>query len=177
MSLNDLMTTHADKLRAKTGVTDKLSIVDMTRLLDDLSWNKTNLLKGTSDQYKELTGTSWLGVSTDGSPTIPASFGETFTYAVDIKNVKGSSVDLQIHEIDSSNHRYYRGSSPRISAGEEKELYITETMEHKDCKYIEVSIWGMADNPGSVLQVKNERLYRGTEPGVWTPNPADKVGG
>ena len=176
MSLNDLMTTHADKLRAKTGVTDKLSIVGMTRLLDDLSWNQANLLKGTSNQYKELTGKGWLGLTTADSDTIPALFGETFTYTADIKNVKGSSVNVQIYEIDSSNHRYYRGSSPRISAGEEKELYITETMEHKDCKYIEISIWGIADNPGSVLQVKNERLYRGAEPGVWTPNPADKVG-
>ena len=177
MTLNDVMTAHADKLRAKTGVTDKLSIVDMTRLLDDLSWNQTNFLKGTSDQYKELTGKGWLGVTTANSATIPASFGETFTYTADIKNVKGCSVDVQIYEIDSSGHRYYRNGSSYISAGEEKELSVTETMEHKDCKYIEVSIWGEADNPGSVLQVKNERLYRGTEPGIWMPNPADKVGG
>lgn len=27
------------------------------------------------------------------------------------------------------------------------------------------------------VKIKNERLYVGTLPGVWTPNPADKVGG
>lgn len=143
----------------------------------DLFYHQANLLIGTSDQYKELTGTGWLGVTTANSAIIPASLGETFTYTADIKNVKGSSVDAQIYERDSSGHRYYRGSSSRISVGEEKEVSVTETMEHKDCKYIEVSIWGEADNPGSVLQVKNERLYRGAEPGIWTPNPADKARG
>ena len=87
MILNDILTAHADAFRQKTGVSSKLTIADMTRMLDDLSWSKTNLLKGTKREYTLL----------DGQP-----------------------------------------------------------------------------NP---IQIKNERLYEGTEPGIWTPNPSDLTGG
>ena len=67
MSLKDALTEHANVLRSKTGVSDTLSISDMTRLLGDLSWNKKNLLKGTSDEYRTLGNVAhedWVTVTT-----------------------------------------------------------------------------------------------------------------
>lgn len=179
MSLNDIMQAHANAFRQKTGVTSKLSVVDMTKLLDDLKWGKENLLKGTSDQYKELKGSGWLGVTTSITPSTPATLGETFTYTATIKNTYGDKVDLQLWECNSNNSRLkYLGSSDYVFPGEEKEVTITRTIVSKECKYVESAIWAANQvQQTSSLYVKNERLYVGTEPGVWTPDPADKVGG
>ena len=38
MSISDVLTKHADTFRQKTGVTNKLSISEMTNLMDSLKW-------------------------------------------------------------------------------------------------------------------------------------------
>ncbi|MFQ9706057.1 MAG: hypothetical protein ACLRX6_03080 [Limosilactobacillus pontis] len=179
MPLSDIMQAHADAFRQKTGVTSKLSVVDMTKLLDDLKWGKENLLKGTSDQYKELKGSGFLGATTATSILVPASLGETFTYTATIKNTFGDTVDLQLWEHNGNNKRTkYLGSSDCVLPDEEKEVSVTGTIVSKECKYVECAIWaGNHVRQVSSIYVKDERLYIGTEPGVWTPNPTDKVGG
>lgn len=54
MSVSDVLTKHADAFRQKTGVTSKLSIPEMTNLMASLKWGQSNMLKGTSDQYREV---------------------------------------------------------------------------------------------------------------------------
>lgn len=179
MSLKDALTEHANILRTKTGLDTTLSIADMTRLLDDLSWRQTNLLKGTSNQYKELKGWGWLGTSTSSNPQLPIPLGETITYAATIKNTFGDVLDLQLWELDSNQNRLnYLGRSDVVQPGEEKKVSLTATVASKECKYIGLGIWSnnKVTQPPS-LYVKDERLYTGTAPGFWTPNPADKVGG
>ena len=178
MSLSDILTAHADAFRQKTGVIKELSLTDMTELLNDLSWNKVNLLKGTSNQYKELKGFGWLAVSTASEFIVPASLGETFTYTANINNTFGDTLNLQLYERDSKNNRKYLGASGNVFPGEEKEVSVTETVNSKDCQYIEAAIWAANHQKQThSFYVKDERLYMGTEPGIWTPNPADKVGG
>ena len=53
MSISDVLTKHADTFRQKTGVINNLSIPEITDLMASLKWGQSNLLKGTSDQYKE----------------------------------------------------------------------------------------------------------------------------
>lgn len=57
------MTGLANKLREKTGVSNKISIVDMTRLLDNLKWGKENLLKGSNNQFKYIPLSGWGQIS------------------------------------------------------------------------------------------------------------------
>lgn len=68
MSINNLLTKHADALRAKTGVTDKLSISE--------KWGQFNLLEGTSNQYRNVnidtpSGEYWHTMTTASGGTTP----------------------------------------------------------------------------------------------------------
>lgn len=177
---------HADKLRAKTGVTDKLSIVDMTRLLDDLKWGQTNLLKGTSDQYRTLTGQGWLAITTasnaftlmDGYDT-----GELFTYSATITNPTDYGINLEATMIGNNGQpvgfKQAWVHSPTVN-GHTKDQHVSAIVR-KPIGGVRLRTYitcqGGYEPVGTKIQVKDERLYVGTEPGVWTPNPADKVGG
>lgn len=189
MPLNDLMITHADKLRAKTGVTNKLSIVDMTRLLDDLKWNQTNLLKGTSNQWQEIEVVDpwiWKTSAADMFFTlsgIPA--GTKLTYSAAVKNDTDSEVELQMWMCDSTKARLYsypqdhvHSNSSYLAPGKQANLTST-IVSIPEAAFLQIGIYSAAGHAtkGTKFQVKNERLYVGTEPGVWTPNPADIVGG
>lgn len=182
MSLNELFTEHANKLRAKTGVSSKLSISDMTKLLDDLNWVKENLLKGTSDQWKTLTGQDWLNLTTatesfhfiDGFTQ-----GTSFTYSATVSNTSSAPVRLVIYTYSDVDHR----SKERVAMGgqinpsQTVSDSVSITISDKS-KQIRTNIESVDGNtPKSSIKIKDERLYEGTEPGIWTSNPADKVGG
>ena len=180
MSISDVLTKHADTFRQKTGVTNKLSISEMTNLMDSLKWGQSNLLKGTSDQYKTITGQGWLGVtSSSGINCIPANVGETYTYAATVKNTFGAVLGLQLWSLDKNQLRIeYLDHSTYIDNGIEKQLVVTTTIKNANTKYLQFGVF--SDNTQQnthSFQVKNERLYLGEAPGIWTPNPADKVEG
>lgn len=180
MSLNDVMTTHADEMRAKTGVTDKLSIVDMTRLLDDLKWDKENLLKGTSDQYQTInssqsTSNNHMCLLTD------CQAGDKFTYSATITNTASADLVLDVWQCGSDGNFLDPGKYPAESISEhvvpgevDKDVSVTIAITNAT-HYLACQITILGKN--GMIQVKNERLYKGTEPGIWTPNPTDKVGG
>lgn len=76
MSINNLLTKHADALRAKIGVTDKLSIPEMTEMIASLKWGQFNLLEGTSNQYRNVnidtpSGEYWHTMTTASGGTTP----------------------------------------------------------------------------------------------------------
>lgn len=184
MSLSDVLTAHADAFRQKTGVSGKLAITDMTRLLDDLSWNKTNLLKGTSDQWTTLTVGDWLNATTssdryfkfNGTPV-----GTRFTYSATIKNTLSEPVELQVWPCDGQKERltdYGFQMSEYLGTGQTKDISVSFP-QLSVAVYAQVGIYSQSGTvpQDSTFQVKNERLYEGTEPGIWTPNPADKVEG
>lgn len=180
MSVSDVLTKHADTFRQKTGVTNKLSIPEMTNLMASLKWGQSNLLKGTSDQYKTITGQGWLGAtSSTGINCIPVNVGETYTYAATIKNTFGAVLGLQLWSLDKNQLRLeYLDHSNYIDNGIEKQIVVTTTIKDANTKYLQFGVY--SDNTQQnthSFQVKNERLYLGEAPGIWTPNPADKVGG
>ena len=188
MSLSDVLTAHADIFRKKTGVSSKLTIADMTRLLDDLTWGKENLLKGTNNQWTTLTVGGWLDASTSSDPYLKFNgtpVGTRFTYSATIENTLSEPVELQVWLCDDQKARLASdviGNGFEISeylgTGQTKDISISFTQLNGSV-YAQVGIYSYSGTvpQNSTFRVKNERLYIGTEPGIWTPNLADKVGG
>ena len=183
MSLNDAMQAHADKMRVKTGVTDKLSIAGMTQLLDYLKWGVMNQLTGTSDQYKTINSSGWA-VSPHKSISV-ANYhgGDKFTYAVTVANGSDKAVRLvgEILDVDGANPT---GGNPRktfmgdpIAPNTTVNAKLSITMDSATW-YIRPYVEAVDDKNTAVrYKIKNERLYFGPYAGVWAPNPADIVGG
>ena len=186
MSLKDALIEHANVLRSKTGVSDTLSISDMTRLLGDLSWNKKNLLKGTSDEYRTLGNVAhedWVTVTT--SDNLPLDISDngykSVTYSATLCNLSKFNVQGEIIFLDINNNHLYDNVSnkvtPWIYPGEmDKELSVTRVVP-ADVKKIQVDFCAFTYKNPCPIKMKNERLYEGTEPGIWTPNPSDLTGG
>lgn len=183
MSLSDILTAHADAFRQKTGVSSKLTIADMTRMLDDLSWGKTNLLQGTSDQYQKLLMRGW-GFKTTASngPTYDISnfIDKTITYSATITNLGKVNVKLEI-EITNNGSFVDSKLSDEVLPGEKDKpvtvTYHVPTGKNANGISILIVTAGGSGTSSDFINVKDERLYEGTEPGIWTPNSADKVGG
>lgn len=186
MSGIEKIIAHADKLRAKTGVTDKLSIVDMTRLLDDLKWGQENLLKGTSNQFRTLTGQGWLAITTASSAfTLMDGYneGELFTYSATITNSTDYDIWLEAAMLGADGNpigvKQAWVHSPMVKRNtKDQRVSAIVRKPHNGVRLrTYITCQGGYEPAGTQIQVKDERLYIGTEPGVWTPNPADKVGG
>lgn len=188
MSLSDVLMAHADAFREKTGVSSKLAISDMTRLLDDLSWSKTNLLKGTSDEYTtrgNSQSTGWLiatsSTNGNGGIPIPTSDNTPYTYSATVSNLGSLPVKGELIFADDAGNRIDDSSDSKftkyINPGE-KDIQVTVTRNTTSgTKKLFCDFCVLLNGQSNPIQIKNERLYMGTEPGIWTPNPADKVGG
>ncbi|MGM9907344.1 hypothetical protein [Limosilactobacillus sp.] len=181
MSLKDLLTAHADNFRQKTGVTNKLTIAEMTRLIGDLSWNKQNMLIGTSDEYRKTTGSGWMTVTSANTTYTSLTnnhAGDRYTYAATITNLSNVPVRLVLYSYagDTKNLVFLGPAIPANSKDVKTYITLTTISSTNRLRYNVESIDGKAPE-GTTIQIKDERLYPGTEPGVWTPNPADKVGG
>lgn len=185
MSLKDALTEHANILRTKTGLDITLSIYDMTRLLGDLSWNKKNLLKGTSDEWKSIPLLQWGQVS---SATNNRNFdisnypvGSYFTYALTIINKDNVDICLEMglvnkQGIDVTGYN----TASRVIERSSDEVHLYTTIKKLSSDFVGLNAWIIsksANGNNNPVQVKDERLYEGTEPGIWTPNPSDLTGG
>lgn len=184
MSLSDILTAHADAFRQKTGVNSKLAIADMTRLLDDLSWSKTNLLKGTSDTYitrGDSQSNGWLmeTSSTNGNSGIPISTSDNtpYTYSATISNLGSLPVFGEIILAEDTGVRIndddYRKYTKLINPGEKDVQFTVTRYTVPGTKKLLCHVCVLLNGKPNPIQIKNERLYIGTEPGIWTPNPAD----
>lgn len=188
MSLNDILTAHADAFRQKTGVSSKLTIADMTRMLDDLSWSKTNLLKGTKREYttrgnSQTTGWLLATSSTNGNGGIPISTSDNtaYTYSATVSNLGSLPVRGELIFADDAGNRINDGVQDKftkyVNPGE-KDIQVTVTRNvTPGTQKLFCDFCVLLNGQPNPIQIKNERLYIGTEPGIWTPNSADKVGG
>ena len=188
MSLKDALTEHANILRSKTGVSDTLSISDMTRLLGDLSWGKENLLTGTSDEYitrgnSQTTGWLLATSSTNGNGGIPISTGDNtaYTYSATVSNLGSLPVRGELIFVDDAGNRINDGDNDKftkfVNPGE-KDIQITVTRNVvPGTKELRCDICVLLNGQPNPVQIKDERIYEGTEPGIWTPNPSDLTGG
>ncbi|MBD7894532.1 hypothetical protein H9564_02145 [Limosilactobacillus sp. Sa3CUN2] len=189
MSISDVLTKHADAFRQKTGVTNKLSISEMTNLMDSLKWGQSNLLKGTSDQYREAnTSTTdhddWVQMTTsNGNPFhyFPQDIMDNakyFTYSGTVENMTKYTVIAELVPIGNDNRRINNGvRSGRIYPGQKDYSFSITCPVPKNCPGFQADCYYYGVGNGQSFRMKEERLYVGTLPGIWTPNPADKVGG
>lgn len=176
MSLNDLMTAHANIFRSKTGVDNKLSISTMTELLKFMSWNNKNLLRYTSNQYQNISLSGWA-VSPVGLVQITSDdVGKTYTYAATIKNGNDNKVMLVAYCMNGNDKLKINVGSDEVGLEEEKDVSLSFPVI-KGTTVIRVDIEAVDNEHNQVrYSYKNERLYEGTDAGTWTPNPIDIVG-
>lgn len=178
MSLKDVLTEHANVLRSKTGVSDTLSIADMTRLLGDLSWNKKNLLKGTSDQYKEAkVGVLYASSASNTDMHITDLANKQLAYSLTIINTTGTDIFAEIVQYDKDGNwiSSMHSSNTSTEIGQECTFTCVDTINPQtDSISCHLYVTNAANKS---VKIKNERLYEGTEPGIWTPNPSDLTGG
>lgn len=189
MSVSDVLTKHADAFRQKTGVTNKLSISEMTNLMDSLKWGQSNLLKGTSDQYREAnTSTTdqdaWVQMTTsNGNPyhDFPQGIMDNakyLTYSGTVENMTKYNVIAELIPIDNNHQRLTDGvASGVIYPGQKDYSFSITSPVPKNCFGFLADCYYYGVGNGQSFKMKEERLYIGTLPGIWTPNPADKVGG
>ena len=189
MNISDVLTKHADTFRQKTGVTSKLSIPEMTNLMASLKWGQSNLLKGTSDQYREVnTSTN----DKDGWVQMTTSNGNIFhhfsqgimdnakyvTYSGTVENMTKYTVKAELIPIDKDYRRLNDGVvSGEIHPGQKDYRFSITSPVPKNCFDFEADCYYYGVGNGQSFRMKEERLYVGTLPGIWTPNPADKVEG
>lgn len=183
MSLSDILTAYADAFRQKTGVSSKLTIADMTRLMQYLTLGKLNLLKGTSNQYQATKSTTSNGYidCTNYHAGYWLAYGDT------INNTSSEPVKLKYVLADSNKVPLTQQGNPivplqgyssnMVNPGEEADISVAFQMD-SDTWCVLVSV---VNADGSALstnvQVKNERAYQSNDAGIWTPNPTDQVGG
>lgn len=182
MSLSDVLTAHADAFRQKTGVTNKLSLTDMTKLMQYLTLGKLNLLKGTSNQYQSTKSTTSNGYI----DCYNYHNNYWLAYGATIKNTSSKPVKLKYILADPARAPLTQQeygipiqgySNNTVNPGEEADISVIFKMDGNTW-FVLVSV---VNADGSALstdvQVKNERAYQSYDAGIWTPNPADKVGG
>ena len=178
MNISDVLTKHADTFRQKTGVTNKLTIPEMTDLMASLKWGQSNLLKGTSNQYKEAkVNVLYASSASNTDMHITDLANKRLAYSLTIINTTGTNIIAEIVQYDkdknwiSSKH----SSNTSTEAGQECTFSVVDTISPQTAN-ISCRLY-MINAANKSVKIKNERLYVGTLPGVWMPNPADKVGG
>ena len=187
--LNDELTGLADNLRSRTGYKEKMTVPEMKDHVKDLSWVNHNLLSGTSNHYQTIyyDGTSsWLAKTTATSPYYKycsEKVGDWLAYSATISNYGSHPISLEAWNcegttpIQGTNDGGYpiNGHSAIVNPGEydkDVTVYIQRsgTADTLRCYLIASDGKGVK---GEQIQVKNERLYKGRQPGVWTPNSVD----
>lgn len=178
MSLKDTLTEHANVIRSKTGVSNSLSISDMTRLLGDLSWGKENLLTGTSDTYAYINAPTWAGSNLYGRIKVTNSMiGKNYTYAVMVKNGYDNKLRAVAYCLKNGQKLTVKLGKDIVNLGEEKRIYVTFPVV-SGADSLRVNVEAINGNASTVsYYYKDESVYEGTEPGIWTPNPSDLTGG
>lgn len=183
MSLKDVLTKQADLLRAKTGDTEKLSLSRMRDLINTLQWGQYNMIDGTSDQYKTIhtnqtTGSSNM-VSMDGFHG-----GNIFTYSATITGVTEGRVVLDVlqcdkkgNSLDATKYPAELVSTDSVGVNEEADISVNIRITVATW-YLSLHFTTINTSDGvQPIQVKNERLYTGSLPGVWRPSLNDIIRG
>lgn len=189
LMLKDELTGLADNIRSHTGYNEKMNVPEMKDHVKNLSWVNHNLLSGTSDHYRTLAVDSGFMCKSTASSfynyTYGAKPGDWYTYSATISNYSSTPISLELWLFkDGSDCKHdteipypINAHSEVVNPGEyDKDVsgYIQVGKTSNQIRtYIIVS--NGAGVKGEQIQVKNERLYKGRQPGVWTPNSVDST--
>lgn len=187
--LNDELTSLADNIRSRIGYKEKMTVPEMKDHVNELSWVNHNLLFGTSDQYQTLTVDSSYMCKTTASNfytyTTGAKPGDWYTYSATISNYSSRPISLELWlfkdgtdcKSDTETPYPIVSHSELVQPGEyDKDVsgYIQVGKTSNQIRTY-VIVYGAGGINGEQVQVKNERLYKGRQPGVWTPNSVDST--
>lgn len=187
--LNDELIGLADNIRSRTGYKEKMTVPEMKDHVKDLSWVNHNLLSGTSDQYRTLTVDSSFMCKSTASTfynyTYGAKPGDWYTYSATISNYSSTPISLELWlfkdgsdcKVDTEIPYLINSHSEVVNPGEyDKDVsgYIQVGKTSNQIRTYIVVHNGKGVS-GEQIQVKNERLYKGRQPGVWTPNSVDSI--
>lgn len=188
--LNAELTGLADNIRSRTGYKEKMTVPEMKDHVNDLSWVNHNLLSGTSDHYQTIysDNNAWLGKTTatnDMIGTYDSKPGDWYTYSATISNYSSHPVCLELWLFKDGSDCKYGSENPYpivshsevVNPGEYDKDVSGYLQVGKDSNQIRTYII-FSDGKGvkgEQIQVKNERFYKGRQPGVWTPNSVDST--
>ena len=184
-NLSGEVSQNSAQLKVQAGqISSKVSSTDFKTLNDKVANMKVggrNLLHGTSDQWRTLTGKAWLYQTTATDMyTSVADYhgGDQFTYSATITNSSTVPVRLVLYcyGADKKPPHLQEVMGPTIGPNTGAvPTQITITMDSNTwfiCSDIE-TLDGQA--PSFSIQVKDEKLEEGNVQTPWTPNPDDLI--
>jgi len=150
--------------------------------VDSMKIGTRNLLHGTSDQYRSLTGAGWMEVHTSSDMyTSVANYhmGDWFTYAATINNTSDVPVELQVWRCDQNKNRLSNGMlgiSAYVQPGQSNvRVFLTGQID-ANTWYLQTAVYSSGGQNGQhTIQVKDERLVEGNVTGSWESNPTDTI--
>ena len=171
---------HGELSNQITGVQNQITATanGLNARIDNIRIGGRNLLRGTSDQWRTLTGSNWLyGTTATDMWTSTAEYhdGDQFTYSATITNTSEVPVRLALYCYDKDKKTVLKkavGPTVGPSSGSIP-TYVSITIDVKTwflCSDIET-----LDGEASTfsIQVKDEQLEEGNVRTAWTTNPDD----
>ena len=171
---------HGELSNQITGVQNQITATanGLNARIDNIRIGGRNLLRGTSDQWRTLTGSNWLyGTTATDMWTSTAYYldGAQFTYSATITNTSEVPVRLALYCYDKDKKTVLKkavGPTVGPSSGSIP-TYVSITIDVKTwflCSDIET-----LDGEASTfsIQVKDEQLEEGNVRTAWTTNPDD----
>lgn len=172
-NITDTLTPLMDKFRAKTGLTDKLTIARATGLMD--SFNLNNLIANSSNEWTKVEN-----VWDVAFPTIAVKRNETYTFTAEVKDnaypvkVSGVLYNDKWNAIEPNHDEeapIYKGNISDVYIGNDYrsnggKLTVTIKIRPSNARFLELRIVSLG---------KGTITYR--NPIVFKENPLTTVGG
>ena len=182
-NLSGEVSQNSAQLKVQAGqISSKVSSTDFKTLNDKVANMKIggrNLLHGTSDQWRTLTGKAWLYQTTATDMyTSVADYhsGDQFTYSATITNFSTVPVRLALYCYGANKvGQLHKTTGMTVSGGTSARCSVSITMDANTwflCSDVE-TLDGQA--PQFSIQVKDEKLEEGNVQTPWTPNPDDLI--
>ena len=143
-----------------------------------LNGGGVNLVKGTSNDWQTLTGSGWFQQTTSNYwySTSYEKTGDQITYSIRIKNTSSYPVCAEIVGYNSNQStRVTAAQSPVVQPGAEQSVSVTLTISSLTWWVGGWVVTQDSSTPQLSIQVKSEKLERGSVATPWTPNSAELV--
>lgn len=155
------------------------TVTNLTNAVNGIQIGGTNLLKGTSSDWREFTVAGWMNATTTSQryPNISKyPVGTYFTYSAYVKNTSGQPVTLELYPLNSSGSRIPSSAHGNVlQNGQTDYLTVTIQRQSNDVAMLEASVIStngqVASN--SKISIMSEKLEVGNRATAWSPAPED----
>lgn len=154
------------------------TISDLGDKFNNMKVGGRNLLHGTSDQWRTLTGSGWLSSSTASDVYTPVSDyhnGDQFTYSAIITNNSKVPVRLVLYCYGADKRTKLKTVLGQpVNPGAQSTTITNMISVDGKTPFLRNSIETLDGKaPDFSIQVKGEKLEAGNKATAWTPNPDD----